>query len=244
MYRAYLHVPSQLVSGRESEWPSSWWSRVHACVCVYGHVIKKSVYSLTHSLSSFSLSLFTFYRGSSDSVTMDTCTAQFVMEQRVQDVEEHFRRSLQSFQLQQLQNAQSSSSSGLTTTSSFSPLPLATTTPTSNGVNLRGSKKGLQEDHEPHQILITENSSNTSSPTSLTIQPVGTGGSGQTVLTSQNNVQFIVTSTPPNNVMAAAPLATNGPALISALPGGGFNQPIFLNIPASTNNEGKREKER
>ena len=182
----------------------------------------------------FSLSL-SLYSGTSDLVAMDSCTAEFVMEQRVQDVEEHFRRSLLS--LQQQKQQQQVTQSAPTTGS----LPLATSSVTSNGVLPLRSIRKTQEDHEPHQILITENSSTSSSPTSLTMHPVGgvgVGGASQTVLTSQNNVQFIVTSTPSNNVMTTAPLATNGPTLISALPGGtAFNQPIFLNIPSTTNND-------
>ena len=191
----------------------------------------------------FSLSVsLSLYSGTPDLVALDSCTAEFVMEQRVQDVEEHFRRSLLSLQ-QQKQQQQVTQSTPPTTGS----LPLATSSVTSNGVLSLRSIKKTQEDHEPHQILIAENSSTSSSPTSLTIHPVG--GASQTVLTSQNNVQFIVTSTPSNNIMtAAAPLATNGPTLISALPSGtAFNQPIFLNIPSTTNNEkseGEGERER
>lgn len=95
------------------------------------------------------------------------CTAQFEMEQKVHDVEEHFRRSLQSFQ---------SPNGG----SSF--LPVSTTAAAGNtgsSPSMRGLKK-KSEDEEPHQIVITENNTSRSSITT----------------SSPQNVQFIMTSSP------------------------------------------------
>lgn len=60
------------------------------------------------------------------------CAAQFELDQKVHDVEEHFRRSLQSFQQKQ----------------SSSIIPVITSS----------TLKKSSVDHEPHQIVVAENS--------------------------------------------------------------------------------------